>query len=77
VSLYGNAQFAWIVRRLEADGPVTLSAWPDEYAAKYEASRWEQDSKMPHDYIEGILLVKVKEEVDGVATEEPAAASVL
>lgn len=76
MSLYGNAQFAWIVRRLDAEGPVTLSAWPDEYTAKYEASRWEQDSKQPHDYVEGILLVKMKEEEDGVP-EEPASASVL
>jgi len=34
-----------------------VSAWADVYAAKHEASRWEQDSKIPHDYIEGVLIL--------------------
>jgi hypothetical protein len=37
--------------------PEILSAWTDEYAAKYEASRWEQDSKIKHDYVRGSLVV--------------------
>ena len=34
-----------------------LSAWTDVYAAKHEAARWEQDSKIPHDYCEGVLIL--------------------
>ena len=34
-----------------------VSAWADEYHAKHEAMRWEQDSKRPHDYVRGKLIV--------------------
>lgn len=35
----------------------TLSAWTDIYAAKYEAARWEQDSKVPHRYVTATLVL--------------------
>lgn len=37
--------------------PVIVSAWADVYEAKYEATRWEQDSKVPYDYVEGVLVL--------------------
>jgi hypothetical protein len=40
--------------------PEILSAWADEYAAKFEANRWMQDSKIPHDYVTGVLLIGVR-----------------
>ncbi len=36
---------------------VIVSAWLDVYEAKHEAARWEQDSKIPHDYVEGVLIL--------------------
>lgn len=34
-----------------------VSAWADVYAAKHEAMRWEQDTKVAHDYVEGVLIL--------------------
>lgn len=34
-----------------------VSAWTDIYAAKHEATRWEQDTKVPHDYVEGVIVL--------------------
>lgn len=34
-----------------------LSAWTDRYYAKHEAQRWEEDSKVAHDVIEGVLVL--------------------
>ena len=50
----------YVVRRYPegCDKPFEiLSAWTDVYAAKHEASRWEQDSKVPHDYVEGVIVL--------------------
>jgi len=41
----------YVVRRLDPNGIVLLSAWFDPYAAKFERNRWEEDSKVPHDYV--------------------------
>ena len=73
MTTFTRAVRAYIVRRKEVDGHTILSAWPDEFEAKYEAARWEQDSKVSHDYIEGVLLTERVE--DGVP-EEAAAATV-
>lgn len=50
----------YIVRRYGQDNVEVLSAWPDEYEAKFEADRWAQDSKVLHDYTEGTLVVPVE-----------------
>jgi hypothetical protein len=50
----------WVVRKFPEGRdkpPVIISAWEDVYAAKHEAQRWESDSKVPHDYVEGVLII--------------------
>jgi hypothetical protein len=47
----------YIVRRYDPDRVEILSAWPDEYSARYEADRWSQDSKVNHDYVKGSLVI--------------------
>jgi hypothetical protein len=47
----------YVVGRHDPDGVEILSAWPDEYHARYEADRWSQDSKVTHEYIKGILVI--------------------
>ena len=47
-------------------GAEVLSAWPNEYAAKFEAQRWEQDLKVTHDYVPGVLIL---EEVTDAAAD--------
>ncbi len=56
----------WIVRRKnkESGRMEAISAWPDVYDAKFEADRWEQDSKIPHDYIPGSLAPWEEPDVD-------------
>jgi hypothetical protein len=57
----------YVARRRMPDGSMgVLSAWPDVYEAKFEALRWEQDMKIEHDYVEGVLTL---EEEDGAQTE--------
>jgi hypothetical protein len=48
---------AYVVRRHNTDGVGILSAWLDEYKARFEADRWSQDSKVRHDYIKGTLVI--------------------
>ena len=50
----------YVVREKNEGEVKVLSAWSDVYAAKYEAARWEQDSKIEHDYIEGVLEIEDK-----------------
>lgn len=38
--------------------PIILSSWTDPYAAKHEAQRWEEDSKIPHEVIPGNLDIE-------------------
>ena len=54
----------YVVRRYGKDGIEILSAWPDTYEAKFEADRWEQDSKVRHDYVKGELVIPVEGEID-------------
>lgn len=64
------------VVRIKPEGGrvVHLSAWPDVYAAKYEATRWEQDTKIPHDYVNGTLTVE--EDAHALAAHEEVATNV-
>lgn len=43
-----------------------VSAWTDEYDAKFEAARWSQDRKEDWDYVPAELVVE-----DGEAAQEP------
>jgi len=65
----------WVVRRFDDPvSPTILSAWSDVYDAKFEATRWEQNSKIKHDYVEGELTVDVLIEtplVECSLVEEP------
>lgn len=50
----------YVVRRFpegREKPPVLVSAWADIYDAKHEALRWEQDTKVPYDYVEGVLIL--------------------
>lgn len=54
--LAGEPVLVYIVRKFTQgpeQTPEILSAWTNEYAAKHEATRWEQDSKIRHDYVRG------------------------
>jgi len=46
-----------VCRCLRGEQATVISAWADKYAAKFEADRWEQDSKTPHMYTEGWLVL--------------------
>lgn len=46
--------------------PLIVSAWTDVYKAKFEAARWKQDSKIPHDYVEGNL--QLQDDVEPILT---------
>ncbi len=61
---HGEREVKVYVVRIHNPGqePQFVSAWPDSYAAKFEALRWETDSKIPHDYIDGVLIAKVQGE---------------
>jgi hypothetical protein len=48
----------YVVRRPLHGERVVVSAWPDEYAAKFEANRWSQDYKEDWDYVEGSLYTE-------------------
>lgn len=53
-----GAVLVYIVRKFTQgpeQKPEILSAWTDEYAAKHESTRWEQDTKIKHDYVRGWL----------------------
>jgi hypothetical protein len=48
----------YVVRRLvPSHEPEIVSAWADIYAAKFEAQRWETDTKIPHDFVEGVIII--------------------
>jgi hypothetical protein len=64
----------YVVRIHRPDGAEILSAWPDVYGAKFEATRWEQDSKIKHDYVRGVLTVE--EGADALVAHEEVAAHV-
>jgi hypothetical protein len=58
IPVYVVRRFPEGVPAMGEDKPVEIvSAWSDVYAAKHEASRWEQDTKVAHDYIEGVLIL--------------------
>lgn len=48
---------------VRAKDPVTgkmlpVSAWVDPYHAKFEADRWEYDTKVPYDHVPGRLVLE-------------------
>jgi hypothetical protein len=56
------------VRQPDKAGKLfVVSAWTDEYCAKYEAARWTQDLKEDWDYVPAVLVV---EENDDAPTTE-------
>jgi hypothetical protein len=53
----------YAVMRETRDGTwEVVSAWTDEYDARYEVARWEQDSKAPYAYVKGTLLIGGEDE---------------
>jgi hypothetical protein len=47
----------FVVRQKVGGEWQIVSAWVDEYAAKHEALRWTQDTKVPHDYVPGKVVL--------------------